>query len=124
MQIYKLPVEDIRFILETFGYESLTGLEGYDAYDLETTMAMIEESGRFVINEFLPLNRTGDIEGVTFNPEDNSVTTPKGFKELYKKFVESGMIGICHPEEFGGGGARRADALDCLAGGADVDARA
>jgi alkylation response protein AidB-like acyl-CoA dehydrogenase len=58
-----------------------------------------------VINEFLPLNRTGDIEGVTFNPEDNSVTTPKGFKELYKKFVESGMIGICHPEEFGGGGA-------------------
>jgi alkylation response protein AidB-like acyl-CoA dehydrogenase len=105
MQIYKLPVEDIRFILETFGYEALTELEGYEAYDLETTMAMIEESGRFVVNEFLPLNRTGDIEGVKYNPEDHSVTTPKGFKELYAKFVESGMIGICHPEEFGGGGA-------------------
>ncbi len=105
MQIYKLPAEDIRFILETFDYEAVTQLEGYDAYDLETTMAMIEESGKFCTNEFLPLNRVGDQEGVTYNPEDRSVTTPTGFKELYAKFVESGMIGICHPEKFGGGGA-------------------
>ena len=105
MQIYKLPAEDIRFILETFGYEAVTKLEGYEAYDLDTTMAMIEESGKFCINEFLPLNRSGDHEGVTYNPEDRSVTTPKGFKELYAKFVESGMIGICHPEKFGGGAA-------------------
>ena len=86
MQIYKLPAEDIRFILETFGYEAVTQLEGYDAYDLETTMAMIEESGKFCTNEFLPLNRVGDHEGVTYNPEDRSVTTPTGFKELYSKF--------------------------------------
>lgn len=105
MQIYRLPAEDIRFVLENFGYESVTKLPGYEAYDIETTMAMMEESGKFCTNELLPLNRTGDREGLVYNPEDKSVTTPKGFKELYQQFVERGVIGVCHPEKFGGGGA-------------------
>jgi alkylation response protein AidB-like acyl-CoA dehydrogenase len=105
MQIYKAPIDDMRFILEAFGYDELVGsLPGYEAFDLETVTALLKESGKFCTNEMLPLNRKGDQEGLTYDPETSSVTLPEGFKELYAKFVESGFAGIAHPEEFGGGG--------------------
>jgi alkylation response protein AidB-like acyl-CoA dehydrogenase len=49
----------------------------------------------------MPLNRIGDQEGCRRNP-DGSVTTPRGFKDAYKKLVEGGWIGVSAPAEFGG----------------------
>ena len=50
-----------------------------------------------------PLNRVGDMEGCKRH-DDGSVTTPKGFKDAFKQFVEGGWIGISAPAEFGGQG--------------------
>jgi alkylation response protein AidB-like acyl-CoA dehydrogenase len=50
-----------------------------------------------------PLNRSGDQEGCTRH-DDGSVTTPKGFREAYRRCVEGGWIGISAPGEFGGQG--------------------
>ena len=105
MQIYKAPIRDTRFILETFGYDKIAQLEKFEDFDLETTMALIEECGKFCTNELLPQNRVGDQAGVQFNPETKEVITPEGYKALYKKFVASGMSGMTLPEEYGGGGA-------------------
>jgi alkylation response protein AidB-like acyl-CoA dehydrogenase len=49
-----------------------------------------------------PLNHSGDIEGCHF--ENGAVTTPKGFKEAYRQFVEGGWQGLSFPTEFGGQG--------------------
>ncbi len=49
-----------------------------------------------------PLNRVADKEGCTWN--DGKVTTPKGFKEAYKKFADAGWIGLPVPAEYGGQG--------------------
>ncbi|MCB9638465.1 MAG: acyl-CoA dehydrogenase C-terminal domain-containing protein [Myxococcales bacterium] len=105
MQIYKAPLEDMRFLLEALGYDEVASLERYEDYDLETVMAILEENGKFCTNEMLPLNRSGDVEGVKYNPEDHSVTTPRGFKELYEKFSEAGMLSLSQDPEYGGGGA-------------------
>lgn len=105
MQIYKAPLEDMRFLLEALGYEEVANLKRYEDYDVDTVMAIFEENGKFCANEMLPLNRTGDLEGVKYNPEDHSVTTPRGFKELYEKFCEAGMLSLAQDPEFGGGGA-------------------
>jgi alkylation response protein AidB-like acyl-CoA dehydrogenase len=53
----------------------------------------------------LPLNRSGDVEGVSLNTETKEVTTPKGFKELYAKFCEGAYGAMVHPVEYGGHGA-------------------
>lgn len=102
MVVYKAPLEDIRFILENFGYDEVAKLPGFEDYDLETAMAILEESAKFCTQEMLPLNAIGDREGLKFDPETQSVTTPAAFKPLYKKFVGNGFSSITHPEEYGG----------------------
>ena len=106
MQIYKTPVRDMMFCLEAHGFEDVQALsETYGFFDTETVAALLEESGKFCTEQLLPLNRTGDNEGVQFDPETGAVTTASGFPEVYKKYVATGMAGIAKPEEHGGGGA-------------------
>ena len=106
MQTYKTPVRDMMFCLEAHDFEAVQALnETYGFFDTETVAALLEESGKFCTEQLLPLNRTGDNEGVQFDPETGAVTTASGFPEVYKKYVATGMAGIAKPEEHGGGGA-------------------
>ncbi len=105
MQIYKAPTQDIRFNYEMLGYDEVSALSRYEDFDIDTAMAIVEEAGRFCTNELLPLNRRGDEQGVQWDPETKQVTTPEGFKELYGKFVESGLLSLVSPTEYGGSGA-------------------
>ncbi|MFN3199189.1 MAG: acyl-CoA dehydrogenase [Bradymonadia bacterium] len=106
MQIYKAPLDDMKFALETIDYEGrVASLKAFADFDLLTSMSILEEGGKFCANELLPLNRIGDQQGVSFDPETGEVTTPEGFKKLYKKYVDNGYAGIAMPTAHGGGGA-------------------
>lgn len=106
MQIYKAPIQDMRFLLEAFDYAGrVSTLPKFKDYDLETVTAMLEETGKFCTNEMLPLNRVGDQAGVHWDPETKAVTTPEGFKALWKSYAANGFAGIHHNPEFGGGGS-------------------
>jgi alkylation response protein AidB-like acyl-CoA dehydrogenase len=105
MQIYKAPIADMRFQLETFGYSELAGFPAFENYDLETTTALLEQSGTFMRETLLPINRRGDQEGLKWDPETGAVTTPDGFRAAYEATKENGYISLPGPEEFGGGGA-------------------
>jgi len=52
-----------------------------------------------------PLNASGDKEGARFS--EGKVTTPKGFKEAYKLFAESGWTALGSEAEWGGQGLPR-----------------
>ncbi|MGC6419374.1 MAG: acyl-CoA dehydrogenase C-terminal domain-containing protein [Bradymonadia bacterium] len=111
MLVYRAPLKDIRFILDTFGYDKVAEMAAYADFDIETVMSLIEGAGQFCTNEMLPLNKLGDVEGVSFDPETKEVKTPEAFKGLYRQFVDSGMAGMSLTAEYGGIGAPQAAAI-------------
>ena len=69
MQIYKAPIADMRFIYETFGYDKVQAMKAFEDFDLETAIAILEETGKFCTNEMLPINQSADQEGVSYDPK-------------------------------------------------------
>lgn len=108
MQVYKAPIQDMRFATETFDYDTVAAMKCYADFDIETVYALLEEAAKFCTKEMLPLNPVGDRVGLQFDPESGDVTLPDGFKKLYADYVASGLGGIGHPVEYGGGGAPHA----------------
>jgi len=104
MAEYVPPLRDIRFVLEQLAdLDGLSKLEPYAHADPETVLGVIEESGRFMAEVIAPLNPVGDAVGSTLDGDGN-VTTPPGFKEAYRQYVEAGWGAVPFPDEFGGGG--------------------
>ncbi len=103
MTAYAPPIPDIRFVLEHLvDLEGLGRLPGLDAATPDLVGQVLEEAGRFAVNELLPLNAQGDRQRARL--EDGVVRTPDGFKDAYWKFVEGGWHGLQLPSEWGGQG--------------------
>ncbi|MDQ2865969.1 MAG: acyl-CoA dehydrogenase [Candidatus Eremiobacteraeota bacterium] len=102
MSAYRAPLRDMQFVLhELAGIDEVAKLPGFeDAADVVDSI--LEEAGSFASGVLDPLNRSADTEGCTWN--NGEVTTPKGFKEAYKKFADAGWIGLPVLPEFGGQG--------------------
>ena len=104
MAEYVPPLRDIRFVLEQLvDLRGLSKLEAYGHADPGTVLGVIEESGRFMAEVVGPLNRVGDTAGSTLDGDGN-VTTPPGFRETYRQYVDAGWGAVPFPQEFGGGG--------------------
>ena len=98
------PIKDIQFIADevldlTSHYKKL-GV--HDDIDAETFMTIVEEASKFLHENAGPLNRNADEQGCRH--EGNTVTTPDGFKELYKGFCESGWAALDGDPKYGGQG--------------------
>lgn len=102
MSTYRAPVRDMQFVLrELAGVDEIAKLPGCED-TLDVLDSILEEAAAFAGGVLDPLNRISDTEGCTFS--DGKVTTPKGFKEAYKKFADAGWIGLPVPAEYGGQG--------------------
>ncbi|MGX5840738.1 acyl-CoA dehydrogenase family protein [Mesorhizobium sp. ArgA1] len=101
--MYKAPVEDISFTLKHVARlkpaldSGAFGDLGEDLVD-----AILAEAGRFASEEVAPLYKIGDEHGAVL--KDAAVTTPPGWKALYRSWIDGGWNALSGPEEFGGQG--------------------
>jgi alkylation response protein AidB-like acyl-CoA dehydrogenase len=101
---YQPRLDDIVFTLtHVAGLDEVAKLDGYQHADPDTVGTILEEAGRFFSEVMAPLNRIGDQQGSVLT-EDGTVKTPDGFKEAYRKYVESGWASAHLPQHWGGGG--------------------
>jgi alkylation response protein AidB-like acyl-CoA dehydrogenase len=106
MNPYRPPLSDMRFQLQTFGYDDLVSkVAAFADYDLDTAMDLIEAYGAFCVDALLPLNGVGDQQGVKWDPETKDVKMPDGFAEAYAAYCENGFASMPFDPEYGGLGA-------------------
>lgn len=75
MEHYRAPISDMMFALKTFKYQDrVASLAAYEDFDIDTLEELLKGTAAVITKEILPLNAIGDKYGVTFNPEDGSVT--------------------------------------------------
>lgn len=104
MPAYKAPLRDTRFLMnEVFDYPAhYQTLSNGELADSDTVDMILEGAADYCENVISPLYQTGDDEGCHWN--NGEVTTPKGYKEAYDQFVQSGWQGLSYPEQYGGQG--------------------
>ena len=83
----------------------MSKLEAFGHADADTVFGVIEESGRFMADVVGPLNRVGDTAGSTLDG-DGQVTTPPGFREAYRQYVEAGWGAVPFPPSSAAAGSR------------------
>jgi alkylation response protein AidB-like acyl-CoA dehydrogenase len=103
MSAYTAPLKDMRFVLnELAGLSEVARLPGYEEATPDTVDAILEEAGRFASEVLDPINYSGDQEGSVW--KDGAVTTPKGFKQAYKQYVDGGWGALPFGPQWGGQG--------------------
>jgi 3-(methylsulfanyl)propanoyl-CoA dehydrogenase len=109
---YQSPVPDILFSLEhVAGLDAEIGAGLFGDLDWETVASVLGEAGRFATEAIAPLNRVGDLEGARY--ENGRVTSPPGFREVYRRWAEAGWAGVTASPEYGGMGLPHAVNFAC-----------
>jgi alkylation response protein AidB-like acyl-CoA dehydrogenase len=101
MREYKAPLADMQFVVrELVDQELLAQLPGFEDVSPDLAEAVLEEAAKFAGGVLSPLNRSGDVEGVSLR--ETQVITAGGWKEAYAQFVAGGWNALSCTREFGG----------------------
>ncbi|MEO5837669.1 MAG: acyl-CoA dehydrogenase [Acidimicrobiales bacterium] len=101
---YAAPVKDMQFVLEQLcDVRGLAALEAFADFDADSLGDVLHEAGRFVGDVIAPTNHEGDKVGSRRN-DDGTVTTPPGFKQAYRQWVDGGWAAAPFDPTYGGGG--------------------
>ncbi len=104
MDNYSPPFGDISLVLSSVvDLPDLLEADAFEGLEADTVDLVIREVGRFMAEVLAPLDRVGDVQG-SIHHEDGSVTTPEGFIDAYRRYVESGFGAIPFDPAHGGGG--------------------
>jgi alkylation response protein AidB-like acyl-CoA dehydrogenase len=106
MPQYTPPLRDLQFVMHELlnAEQELKAMPRHKDIDADTLNSVLEEGGRFAAEVAFPLNIGGDQQGCKLDVVSHSVSTPAGFKQAYRQFVEGGWPGmVCEPQ-YGGQG--------------------
>ena len=105
MTDYRAPIRDIVFALDNLaGLDNLCDFDAFGEIDRDTVVGVIEESGRFFEQVVAPLYRAADEGGGSKWNQDGTVTTPEGYIDAYRQYVDAGWGAVPFPQSYGGGG--------------------
>lgn len=89
---YQAPLRDMRFVLHEL-FDAAAHCERLgNGLDRELIDGVLEEAAAFAAGEIAPLNRNSDEEGCRLI--DGAVTTPRGFREAYRQYVDNGWASM------------------------------
>ena len=112
MSSYKAPLRDMQFVLfDVLDVEPTFQRLGFADATRDVLEAVLDEGARFTETVLAPLNAVGDQVGCSFDPATGAVTTPPGFKQAYRQYVDGGWAGLTSSPEFGGQGLPHAAGL-------------
>ena len=101
--MYSAPVEDISHALRhVAGLEEAMDRGETGELSPDLLEAILAEAARFAEERIAPLSASGDREGTRL--EGGQVTTPKGWRELYRDWIDGGWNSLTGPEAHGGQG--------------------
>jgi len=104
---YQAPVRDQMFVLrDVLGLDNYANLPGFADASLDVVEQILTEGAKFCEEVLAPINKAGDREGCVWS-QDNTVRTPKGFREAYSAMVEAGWPALGAEPAFGGQGLPR-----------------
>ncbi|MDO8652896.1 MAG: acyl-CoA dehydrogenase family protein, partial [Undibacterium sp.] len=106
MPIYNPPLRDMQFVMHELlnVVDDFKQLPQHADIDVDTINAVLEEGGKFAADVAFPLNVSGDAEGCSIDQKTHAVTTPKGFKEAYRQYIDGGWAALGCDPAFGGQG--------------------
>lgn len=103
MPEYKAPIRDMKFVMqELLDCHSYYERLGFEEATPDMLDAILLEGAKLIENKIAPINQSGDEQGCRW--DKGVVTTPDGFKEAYKLYVEGGWPTLSQKEEWGGQG--------------------
>ena len=103
MPIYRTPLRDFRFVIEEFlKFDQHPDVIEVSTFSRDFVDDFLNGAARICEDVAQPLNLPGDVEGCRW--EHGSVTTPKGFKEAYRRFVDGGWVGLPFDPHYNGKG--------------------
>jgi alkylation response protein AidB-like acyl-CoA dehydrogenase len=101
MSLYKIPLRDFQFVLhELLDTSAVMHACGREEFDAATIDQVLSAAGKFAEEVMAPLNASGDEEGCQVR--DGVVTTPSGFREAYRQYIENGWSALACSAEHGG----------------------
>jgi hypothetical protein len=104
MLTYTPPLKDMLFVLKDVlaAPALLAQLPAHADVDEALMREVLEQAGRFARDVIFPLNASGDAQGCTF--DQGRVTTPDGFADAYRQFLDGGWPALACATEDGGQG--------------------
>ncbi|MCU0837715.1 MAG: acyl-CoA dehydrogenase [Rhodospirillales bacterium] len=106
MPAYTAPVAEMRFVIGAVtGFDRVRALPRFADVSDDLLAAVLTEAGRFGSEVLAPLNPVGDRLGAELH--DGTVTTPAGFIDAYRQFVEGGWPTLKFAAAEGGQGLPR-----------------
>ena len=94
--MYRAPVDEIAFTLKhVAGLKAALDTGHFDDLSEDLVDAILAEAGRFATEEIAPLYKVGDQHGAVLR--DAAVTTPPGWKELYRRWIDGGWNALSGP---------------------------
>ncbi|MGI6852101.1 acyl-CoA dehydrogenase [Mesorhizobium sp. 1B3] len=99
--MYIAPVGEIAFAVKhVAGFKASMDAGEFGDLTEDLLDAILAEAGRFASEEIAPLRRVGDQIGAKL--VDGKVSTPPGWRELYRRWIAGGWNGLQAPEQYGG----------------------
>jgi alkylation response protein AidB-like acyl-CoA dehydrogenase len=111
---FKVDIDDVEFVFfdQLRAHERLAQVPAYAELDRDTYAATFREIKRMAEEVLHPVDRQGDRQGCSLDDAGN-VTTPEGYKEVWRVLAEGGWISASAPPEQGGAGMPRSVSIVC-----------